>query len=407
MKKLNIILGNAPTNNGNRGCVALSITSMYLLDKVLSEHGYELEFYLPDSGFQNGELCSYPILEKEIKYHACDYPYDKSLKGIAKRLLFHSKNKRNIGIFKNADFIFDIGQGDSFADIYGKQRFEWIDQIHKIAIKLNKPYCLLPQTIGPFKDTTIREEANRSIRMSSLVMARDKQSYDYVVQNVPEQKHIDEYTDVAFFMPYKKREFDRNFIHVGLNVSALLWNGGYTRDNQFGLKVDYPSLVRSIIDHFLSLSNVKLHLIPHVVGGERGIENDYEVACDLYYQYNHPRLILSELFLGPIEAKNYISGMDFFMGARMHSTIGAFSSGVPVIPMAYSRKFNGLFIDTLDYPHMVDMKKEDQEDILKIIREAFAEREMLKDKIKDRMATTVAAYGKKIEQALCDFMKLK
>lgn len=407
MTKLNIVIGNATLLSGNRGCVALAITSMYLLDKVLSEHGYEYEFYLPNSGFKKNELHSYLVLEKNIKYYTCDYPYDKSLKGLAKRLLFHSKNKRNNAIFKNVDFIFDIGQGDSFADIYGRQRFEWIDQIHKLAIKLKKPYCLLPQTIGPFKDAIIREEANRSIRLSNIVMTRDKQSYDYVTQNVPEQKHVYEYTDVAFFMPYKKREFDKSFIHVGLNVSALLWNGGYTRNNQFGLKVDYQTLVRTIIDYFLSLNNVKLHLISHVVGGERGIENDYEVACELYYQYNHPNLFLSELFLGPIEAKNYISGMDFFMGARMHSTIGAFSSGVPVIPMAYSRKFNGLFIDTLDYPHMVDMKADSEDVILQTIRDSFEQRNMLKEKIANQMYTTVADYGKKIEKKLCDFMNLK
>lgn len=47
--------------------------------------------------------------------------------------------------------------------------------------------------------------------------------------------------------------------------------------------------------------------------------------------------------------------MDFFTGARMHSTIAAFSSGVPVVPVAYSRKFNGLY-DTLKYPYYIDAK---------------------------------------------------
>ena len=45
-KTLNIILGNAPINNGNRGCVALSYTSIYLIDKVLSESGIEYKLFL-------------------------------------------------------------------------------------------------------------------------------------------------------------------------------------------------------------------------------------------------------------------------------------------------------------------------------------------------------------------------
>lgn len=407
MSKLNIIIGNAPINNANRGCVALSVTTMYLLSKMLSEHGVAYDFYLSDSGFAAGQTHTYRVVDQDLKYHAISYPFNNSIKGIAKKILRHEQNLVSKTAFKNADFIFDIGQGDSFADIYGKGRFEAINYIHKLAMKLNKPYCLLPQTIGPFKDEAIRMQANTSIRNSSLVMARDKQSYDYVLKNVPDQKHVDEYTDVAFFLPYRKREFDKDFIHVGLNISALLWNGGYTRDNQFGLKVDYQKLVRSVIDYFLSLKNVKVHLIPHVVLSERDVENDYEVSCELYYEYNNPRLILSELFLGPIEAKNYIAGMDFFMGARMHSTIGAFSSGVPVVPMAYSRKFNGLFIDTLDYPHMIDMKADSEDAILQTIRDSFERRNELKEKIAVRMNTTVADYGRKIEKDLCIFMNLK
>ena len=41
------------------------------------------------------------------------------------------------------------------------------------------------------------------------------------------------------------------------------------------------------------------------------------------------------------------------MGARMHACIAAFSSGVPVVPMAYSRKFEGLF-GSLGYDRTVD-----------------------------------------------------
>lgn len=407
MNKLNIIIGNAPLNNGNRGCVALSVSVMFLLDKILGGKNIEYDVFMSDSGFQDGKIHSYRVLDKILKYHAIEYPYNSSIKGISKQILYHGKHKNNVEVFKNANFIFDIGQGDSFADIYGKKRFDIINRIHKLAYKLKKPYCLLPQTIGPFRNEAIKIEANKSIRNSSFVMARDKQSYEYVLQNVPEQKHVDEYIDVAFFLPYHKREFDKDFVHVGLNISSLLWHGGYTQNNQFRLTVDYQHLIRSIIENFLSLKNVKVHLIPHVVGGERHIENDYEVSCDLYYKYNNPNLILSELFLGPIEAKNYISGMDFFMGARMHSTIGAFSSRVPVVPMAYSRKFNGLFMDTLNYPYMVDMKTDNEEKILQTIRESFEKRAVLKEQIDIRMNTTVADYGKKIEKALCEFMNLK
>lgn len=408
MKELNLILANAPINNGNRGCVALSITSIHLIDEVLREKGISYKLYLCDSNLSSDELHFYKLTDnKSVCFYSCKYPYEFTLKGVLKGIIRYRANKNNISIFKKADYIFDIGQGDSFADIYGSDRFYQIDRIHRLARKMKKPYCILPQTIGPFRDKYIKCLAEKSILKSAMVMARDKMSYDYILQGIPQLKNIDEYIDVAFFMPYEKIRFSPNYIHVGLNVSSLLWHGGYTRNNQFELIVDYRSLIQKIIDYFLSFENVKLHLISHVVLDKYDIENDYAVSCDLYHKYHHPNLILSDFFLSPVEAKNYIAGMDFFMGARMHSTIGAFSSGVPVVPMAYSRKFNGLFIDTLSYSHMVDMKCCNMTEILDIIKESFKNRLQLKSEIDYQMQTRVVEYRKKIEESLCRFMSLK
>ena len=44
----------------------------------------------------------------------------------------------------------------------------------------------------------------------------------------------------------------------------------------------------------------------------------------------------------------------------MHATIAAISSGVPVIPVAYSRKVNGLY-GNLQYPHYIDAKDQEMD----------------------------------------------
>lgn len=402
MKTLKIIVANAPVNNGNRGCVALTVSTIYLLDKVLSEKGLNYEVYLPDCHLKVGKHFI-SVEDRTFSFYSCRYPLS-GLKAIAKQFVKRISKREFLfkkNVFETCDYILDIGQGDSFSDIYGSRRFQEIDKVHRIAIKYKKKYCLLPQTIGPFNDTAIKRIANNSIINATLCMARDKQSYNYVKDNVLLQKSIKEYIDVAFFMPYTKIEQDKNFVHVGLNVSALLWNGGYTRDNQFGLKDDYKKTVRSIIDFFLSLPNVKLHLIPHVVLQERDIENDYEASYELWREYTNPCLVLAPFALGPVEIKSYIAGLDFFMGARMHATIGAFSSGVAVVPMAYSRKFNGLFEDTLDYHYMTDLKTYSSEEVLSTIQNAFEKRGELKEIINNRMNTIV----KEREQLMYDELR--
>lgn len=388
MKNLNIIIANAPVCNDNRGCVALSISSMFIIDDILSKKNISYKFYLPQSGHRKYGTYEIKIGNKILRYTAIPDISNFSLKAKIKRLIKIRRFFPVFKIYKQADYIFDLGQGDSFADIYGKERFDWIFSQYKLGHKFKKSYCILPQTIGPFKDKEIKKQAIRGIEWAKCVMVRDKQSFDYVKKMLPNKK-IFEIIDVAFFMPCSKKVFDPSFVHVGLNVSALLWHGGYTMNNQFGLKSDYQQLIRGIIKYFLSFNDVKLHLIPHVVGGERHIENDYAVSYDLYEEFNHPNLVLAPLFLDPVIAKGYIAGMDFFMGARMHSTIAAFSSGVPVVPMAYSRKFNGLFNDTLQYYFITDLKESTNEEILQNVKKFYTERYDLKEIIDDRLKNIV------------------
>lgn len=401
----NIILANTTLYNGNRGCVALAVTAMSIIDKIFRDAGEECKFYLTDSGVTEKGVCQYKADGLQtLSFTPCGH-FPLGAKTLVKNVL----KTKGLGakVFKDADFILDIGQGDSFADIYGKQRFENIDDIHRAARLLGKPYCLLPQTIGPFKDGSIRNKAVKSIEKGTLVMTRDRQSLDYVHEIAPNQKNVREYIDVAFFMPYKKIDFSKDYVHVGLNISALLWHGGYTRDNQFGLKDDYQHIVRSLIDYFLSQPNVMLHLIAHVVVAERHIENDYAVCYDLWMEYGrNPRLVLAPLALTPIDVKGYIAGMDFFMGARMHATIGAFSAGVPVVPMAYSRKFNGLFIDTLQYPYLADLKTASETDVLDIVKDSFNKRDELKSIIDERMNGVVKERGEMMTEDLKQFFGL-
>lgn len=388
MKKT-ILLANAPINTGNRGCVALSLSALKIIDDIFKAAGQEYEIYLLDSKITGKDVCDYNAYGFKTSFKICQYiPYN--LTTFAKSILLPHITIKSFNIFSKADFILDIGQGDSFADIYGDWRFKNIDRIHKQARLFGKPYCLLPQTIGPFTDEKKKKKAIKSLKRASLVMARDKQSYDYVKNTVPSQNNVKDYIDVAFYLPYEKNEFSNNYINVGLNISSLLWHGGYSKNNQFGLKDEYKETIVRIVDYFISQSNICLHLIPHVVLSERHNENDYEVCYDLWRKYKHPRLVLAPFALGPIEIKSYIAGMDFFMGARMHATIAAFSSGVPVVPMAYSRKFNGLFVETLRYTKVADLKNMSQYEILTVIREAFEKREELKLIIEDRIAGVVS-----------------
>ena len=293
-----------------------------------------------------------------------------------KRMLLGQLNY--INQLKACDIVLDIGEGDSFSDIYGLERFRDQTVTKAIVLALGKPLILSPQTIGPFERSWTAIVAIWLMKRAYRVYARDVLSKSYLTQ-LGIMENTDEAIDVAFRLPYTPMTFLKTEkVRVGLNVSGLLYAGGYSGNNQFGLAVDYRELVERLIEYFISLNDCELHLVGHVLTEHTSNEDDYFISLKLASQ--HPGIIVAEKFQTPSAAKSYISTMDYFVGARMHACIAAFSAGVPVTPIAYSRKFAGLFI-TLGYDWVADCKSLDTNSAIAMVIEGYANREQLRNKI--------------------------
>ena len=263
-------------------------------------------------------------------------------------------------IFRRLDVVVDIGAGDSFADIYGRQRFATQAASKALVLAARRPLVLAPQTLGPFDGRISRFVAARLVERAALAFSRDEQTTSFVREFCPDAD-ICEATDLAMALPYVPAT-DRALgpsIKVGMNVSSLLMEPGASK--QFGLAFSYPDYVRSAIRQILARPDTELHLVPHVIPTDNPAEDDYAASERLRAEF--PAVKIAPAFHGPSEAKSYIAGLDAFTGARMHSCIAAFSSSVPVLPVAYSRKFEGLF-STLGYERLVDLKNHDMDEAL-------------------------------------------
>jgi len=298
---------------------------------------------------------------------------------------------------RRADIMIDIGGGDSFADIYGGRRLRRMFILKYLTHLAGTPLVMAPQTIGPFTKPLSRMLAKLSMRLCKIVATRDDLSLQ-AARDMGLTREIPLASDVALRLPYDPPEKTDGPIKVGLNVSGLLMGGGYTGKNEFGLQMDYPALIRDLITHFQA-QNCAVHLVPHVIvpEGRLAAEDDYRASAALAADF--PGTMLAPAFESPSEAKTYIAGMDFFAGARMHACIAAFSSGVPVIPMAYSRKFAGLF-GALGYTHTVDCTSEDAATIKAKVIAGFNARATLKTE-----AATALTTGKARLQTYEDALK--
>ena len=267
-------------------------------------------------------------------------------------------------LVKKSDLVIDIGGGDSFTDIYGRKRLLRLFMMKYMTHFARKPLVLAPQTVGPFSSFISRYLAKLTINKSALIVTRDTMSTQ-CIKELGVSKPVIEASDVALRLPYEKvvKPQTDEQIKVGINISGLLLRGGYSGKNMFGLKVNYEKLIFDLVSRFINHpDNCEVHLIPHVICWENGaIEDDFS-ACQEIAKF-FPMAKIAPSFETPSEAKSYISGLDFFTGARMHGCIAAFSSGVPVVPMAYSRKFEGLF-GALGFNYTVDCKSDSAEEII-------------------------------------------
>lgn len=321
----------------NLGCEALSYSFASELYAIAQKQNKELELVTVVFADQKTPYVpgtQLPIRCLKIRYKSPDF-----WKGLKSE-------------FQTSDLIVDFTMGDSFSDIYGSKRFVLDALVKTAAIHSKTPFVLGPQTYGPYKNRIVKKWAAYIMKKACLVYTRDEQSLKVAEQMSGREILLT--TDVAFALPYEAQEIqDGDRIKVGINISGLLWNGGYTGKNQFGLTIDYQKYCLEICDVLNKDSRYEVYLIPHV-GTERAkdqnCENDINACLEIQEKY--PEMKLVENVNTPMEMKGYLAAMDVFIGSRMHATIGAFSSGVATIPVSYSRKFEGLY-GSLHYDYLI------------------------------------------------------
>lgn len=327
--------------SSNKGCEALAYSFLNMLLECIGEN---LEIY----NYSYGGLGSFPERFPSVTFHI-RRPRIKDI-----REWFKIKKE-----FDSYDIIFDVTFGDGFSDIYGKVWNATTNVLKTLAVKSRTPFVLLPQTYGPYNNQLLKLWAKYIVNHANYVYSRDVESADYMKRLC--KKNIVTLTDIAFSLPYDKNEyaseFDRTICHVGINISSLLWDSDYAKKNKFGLKVDYNRYIKELINKTLENPNVKVHLISHVVENNNynNPENDLRCCNDVKELFPTDRVIVGPGFKNPMEAKSYIANLDFFIGARMHATIAAVSSGVATVPFAYSKKFKTMF-GNLDYPYVIEAR---------------------------------------------------
>lgn len=322
------------------------------------------------------------------------------LRVVPKKLLRDKLTNKNFYLnqIKEADLVLAISGGDSFSDIYGMKRMFYVSLPQLLVLLLDKPLILLPQTIGPFKRQLSQKIARRVLRDAAIVYSRDEEGIIYtqnLLGNKSNNKQLRFSPDVAFVV--EPIPSQANFIEggidgllkedrplIGLNISGLLYQGGYTRTNMFGLKSNYQELIFKLVQFFIDKKNANLVLIPHVIGKNDNIESD-DYACrkiyDAFTEYHGKQLYMVNGDYKPNEMKYIIGQCDFFLGSRMHACIAALSQHIPAVGLAYSRKFAGVLKSVHVAALVLDLRLLTTQEVLHQVNKLYDERWVLRQRL--------------------------
>lgn len=222
-----------------------------------------------------------------------------------------------------------------------------------------------------------------------LIFARESITYEALVKYGLKDK-VYLYPDPAFAMKVKKIKLPDNVFDspvVGLNISPLILRYA---DGENTVKEGYIEIIKYILEN----TDYNIALFPHVV---KRNNNDFDAIYQLAKIIQSKRVfIINDNSADSL--KYLISKCSFFVGARTHSTIAAYSTCVPTMVIGYSVKARGIAKDIFgtakDYVIDVRLIKDK-----KIMIDNFVNLFSRREEIKEYLDGFMPEYSKRTVEA--------
>lgn len=247
---------------------------------------------------------------------------------------FQVKHQDIISKIPHYDIFLSIG-GDNYC--YGEQ--PGIYEIDRCIKKAGKKLVLWGASVG---EEDLSPPKIEDLKSFDLILARE--SITKAVLEGHGLTNVKLCADGAFTMEKEELPLPEGWQEgntIGFNFSPLVW-----KKNK-----DSKDAALKLVQHILDSTDMTIALTPHVI--IKG-NNDYEVLQQFYNEFKSTnRVLLLPDNLNAIQYKGYIARMRFFIGARTHATIAAYSNCVPTIVLGYSVKSKGIAKDIFGYERLV------------------------------------------------------
>ncbi|MEK3881791.1 polysaccharide pyruvyl transferase family protein [Paenibacillus sp. PL2-23] len=353
----------------NRGCEAIVRSSASLLKEKIEE----TQVYLASGKPETDKVI--PLLDAiydgsamPIHRFSMDW-FISSLRVKLFRDESYALGRIHQNIIKHIDDVdvcLSIG-GDNYC--YGEQP-GWYEIDRRVKAK-GKKLVLWGCSIG---EEDMSEQKLEDLRSFNLILTRETLTYDMLVRKG--LNNVKLVADPAFTMEKEELPLPEGWQEgntIGLNYSPLVWKKN----------PDSKLAVIRLIQYIIDSTDMTIAMTPHVI--DHG-NNDYETLKELFDTFRHTgRVLLLPDNLTATQYKGYIARMRFFIGARTHATIAAYSNCVPTMVLGYSVKSKGIAKDLFGEVKLVlDINQlSDSKVMLSAFREMVSEEDSIRQRLRE------------------------
>ncbi len=344
--------------SGNHGCEAIANSTVKLIAKNRKENGVSTDLPVlivtnsvdEDRKYSLGQLEKQGLcriveerhIDRKLLDHVIYYAYRK-VSGDKESFLRY-KFKDAFKMFN--DLVANCGEYDKslrpLAVSIGGDNYCYPEMVqdlilaHNVFRKKGFETVLWGCSIEP--ESLKNADLLRDLSSYSKIYARESITYNALLDAGLSADKLILRKDPAFELETSKvadiKGFTRGKI-VGINLSPMV----QAKEKSPGITMEnYRNFIRYIIDN----TDNNVALIPHVVWANN---DDRKPLSELYAEFKDTERVVMIDDLPAQELKGYIASCSFFVGARTHSTIAAYSSGVPTLVIGYSVKSRGIATD--------------------------------------------------------------
>lgn len=312
-----------------------------------------------------------------------------------------TKKYDNYKSLSEADYIVVCGGG-----FLGGRKFDSFIHLFQIYIntKMQKKVIMMGTSIEPVTNWFIKKITNYVLKKVDYIYAREVITFNYLKEFLAPNKFT-LIPDMAFMLQddYSKHDVISNLkkkykMICGITVRKWFFPGESDSKKLFE---NYKNEIKCFMETVIRTKNICFVFVPQVIV-EHG--NDIDVAKEikalLSKEFRENFIILEDDF-HPIEIKNLIANMNYFIGTRMHSNIFAISMCIPTIAIAYEKKTNGIMHTAHLDDYVLEMNSITSDNLLKKMR-------LVEENyyfIQKSLSQTIKAIRKEILHKLTDVLK--